>query len=188
MKRVLNLMLLQSVLLAATAQSITYFSKYYQSVWSVPLQIPTEVRWSVQRSDIGNAERSPSWKFKSDLPKTVMWATHNDYSGTGYDRGHLCPAQDRSQSLSMMKQTFYMSNVCPQLHSINAGSWKTTENYERALAKRVGRCKVIAMPLMLERDTVRIGASGIAVPHAFLKIIYDVQPDTLYSIFFIWNK
>ena len=142
----------------------------------------------VQRSNIGNAERSTSWKFKSDLPKSVMWASHNDYTGTGYDRGHMCPAQDRSHSSSMMRQTFYMTNICPQLHSINAGSWKATENYERQLAARLGKCRVIAMPLMLERDTVRIGTSGVAVPHAFLKIIYDVQPDTLYSIFFIWNK
>ena len=188
MKRVLSLMVLLVGTNAASCQSITYCSKYYNAVWSVPLQIPTEVRWTVHRSDIGNADRSPSWKFKNDLPKSVMWATHNDYSGTGFDRGHMCPAQDRSQSSSMMKQTFFISNVCPQLHSVNAGSWKTTENYERAIAKRVGKCRVMAMPLMLERDTVRIGASGVAVPHAFLKIIYDVQPDTLYKIFFIWNK
>lgn len=188
MKRVLSWLFMNIAILTAASQSITYSSSAYNSVWSVPLQIPVEVRWLLNRSDIGQAERSPAWRFKPDLPKSLMRVRHQDYNNSGYDRGHLCPAQDRSKSTSDMKRTFFLSNVCPQLHSVNAGGWKITENIEREIAKREDSCRVIAMPIFVERDTLRIGPNGIAVPHAFLKIIYNVNPDTLYKIYFLWNK
>lgn len=160
----------------------------FHSWWNEKTQVPSEVRWLLLSSDLGSVSRDPSWRFKRDLPKDIMKVRHSDYTNTGYDRGHMCPAQDRSSSKEAMRLTFVLSNICPQVHSVNAGSWKVTENEERKIARAHGRCRVIAMPLFLEKDTIRIGAHGLAVPHAFLKIIYDTNPDTLYQLYFIWNK
>ena len=188
MKRTFLALALTLTLVSALAQIVSRSGKYYYSRWEPSLQIPVEVRWLLLSSDIGKASREPAWKFVRDLPDSVMMATHDDYKKTGYDRGHMCPAQDRSSTKAEMKQTFFMSNVCPQVSRFNRGIWKQTENIERGQAITHGRCHVLAMPLFFEKDTIHIGRAHVAVPHAFLKIIYDINPDTIYNVFVLWNK
>lgn len=170
------------------AQNVIVSSDVYQSRWNTQTQTPFEVRYFLRSSDIGNVSRDPSWRFANDLPKLIQRATHDDYIKSGYDRGHLCPAQDRSNDPYRMRETFRISNIAPQVPSLNRGAWKRTEIAERHLARFMNQVRVITMPLYLEKDTAFIGVNKIAVPHAFLKIIYDVNPDTIYNIYFLWNK
>ena len=64
--------------------------------------------------------------------------TTADYRGSGYDRGHMCPAADMKWSYKAMNDCFYMTNICPQDHSLNAGSWSTLEKACRRWALREG--------------------------------------------------
>ena len=62
--------------------------------------------------------------FRKDTLITTESATLNDYKRSGYDRGHLCPAADRSWSETALSETFYMSNMSPQKPRFNRGIWK----------------------------------------------------------------
>ena len=55
----------------------------------------------------------------------------DDYEHSGFDRGHNMSAADNGCDTAAMKQCFYFSNMTPQVHSINAGAWKTLEMAER---------------------------------------------------------
>lgn len=55
--------------------------------------------------------------------------------GSGYDRGHLCASADRLYSKEANEQTFYMSNMSPQLSSFNQGYWVTLENLVQTLGR-----------------------------------------------------
>ena len=55
----------------------------------------------------------------------------NDYRGAGFDRGHLCPAGDRSVSREDMDATFLMSNMVPQAPDLNRITWEKLESYCR---------------------------------------------------------
>src|SRR4029079_4412010 len=57
--------------------------------------------------------------------------THRDYSGGGFDRGHLCPHSDRASSQEASFATFVMSNIIPQAPSVNQGPWAQLEDYTR---------------------------------------------------------
>lgn len=170
------------------SQIVSLKYDWYQSKFNSLLQVPSEVRWQLRFSDMGTTKREPSWRFMNDVPAPYGIATHDSYTNSGYHRGHMCPAADRSASKAGMKGTFRISNICPQLPDVNTGSWKKTENFERALVRYTDSCRIIAIPLFLEKDTTYIGGGVVAVPHAFLKIIYNVNPDTIYKTFFIWNK
>lgn len=176
------------VMFQAVAQTVLVENTAFRCKYDQRLQIPTETRWTVHKSDIGKSKREPSWRFVSDLPQPLGIATHGSYKGSGFHRGHMCPAADRSCSTQYMRQTFVMSNICPQYPSVNVGLWKKTEECERKLALRHGAVNVLTIPMFFDKDTIWIGGGKVAVPHAYLKLIYNINPDTLYNIFFVWNR
>ena len=66
-----------------------------------------------------------------------------DFKNSGYDRGHLCPAGDMNWSEQTMEESFYMSNMSPQLHEFNAGIWERLEKKVRSWAEQKGSVYVI---------------------------------------------
>ena len=86
-----------------------------------------------------NAKRKNKFKPDPDIPLN-MQTTPEDYSGSGFDRGHLCPSDDRCCSQAMNDQTFYLSNMQPQVHGHNGGVWKNLEEKVRAWA---GKCDTL---------------------------------------------
>lgn len=172
--------------LGANAQSIHHDS--FDVEYSSELGIPTQVKWSVKRTDLGHTKREPTFRFKADRETPRPRITSALYTRSGYQRGHMCPAADRSASKAAMRATFIMSNVCPMAPSLNTGAWKRTENKTREIALCNSRCSVWAAPLFFPQDTVWIGHGRIAVPHAFMKVIFDSNPSRLYGIFVCENR
>lgn len=67
------------------------------------------------------------------LPKAYQFSK-DPYVGSGYDHGHICPSADRLASAESNEQTFYMTNMQPQVHSFNAGIWERMEAKVRSWA------------------------------------------------------
>ena len=172
--------------LKANAQSIHHDT--FDIEYSSKLGIPTQVRWSVKRTDLGHTKREPSFRFKADRETPRPRITSALYTRSGYQRGHMCPAADRSASKATMRGTFVMSNVCPQVPELNTGAWKRTEIFERRIATTYGRCSVWAAPIFFPEDTTTIGRGRVAVPHAFMKVVFDSNPSRLYGIFICENR
>lgn len=103
-------------------------------------------RWSCYEMDAANSVRKwnrNDWKnpeyggkdpFQEDLsiPKEYR-TTLADYQYTGYDRGHICPSADRLNSKDANEQTFYLSNMQPQVNGFNTGVWATMESQLRTV-------------------------------------------------------
>lgn len=98
-----------------------------------------------------------------------------DYVNSGYDRGHLVPAEDRRFSEEALKETFYLTNVSPQNPSFNRGIWLQLENLVREWVKKYGELIVITGPVLEDLEgniNLQIGVNeDITVPWAFYKII-----------------
>jgi endonuclease G len=92
------------------------------------------VSWELKESDIGNAPRLP-FEPDPELPKGFTRVTTHIYDGSGFDRGHMCPAKDRSASTADSKAVFYMTNIIPQSPASNQKAWERLEDYCRHLAK-----------------------------------------------------
>lgn len=97
-------------------------------------------RWTCYEMDASNSAvnwKRPQWEGTSwggdpfqedpDIPQQYR-TTLSDYKGSGYDRGHICPSYDRQNSKEANEQTFYLSNMQPQINGFNAGVWLNMEN------------------------------------------------------------
>lgn len=155
--------------------------------YDVHLGIPQRVEWWVRDSDLGIAKRQSSFRFRTDKECPKPRVNSRMYANSGYQRGHMCPAADRSASITLMKQTFIMSNICPMTPHINAGAWKRTEVLERMVAMKYGACRCIASPLFFPKDTAWLANGRVAVPHAFIKILTCAGNKFFYRIFIIEN-
>ena len=93
------------------------------------------VAWHLSKSDIGNTERSESF-FPDTLLPAAWRIKPGDYTGSGFDRGHLCPSKDRSDSIENNTETFLMSNMAPQTANLNRRTWRLLEEYTRTEVAR----------------------------------------------------
>ena len=114
--------------------------------------------------------------FRADdlLPAGLYRVTENDYRGSGYERGHLCPSAGRTGTVEANDATFLMTNMQPQLHALNAGPWSVLETYGRQLA-RAGKQVAIVAGGIFHAQTTTIGP-GIALPSANFKVLLVLMP------------
>lgn len=160
----------------------------WNAVYSSALGLPVYIAWDVTREDIGSVKREPSMPFHADPRLGPDAVCSDDYNHSGYHRGHMVPAADRSNSLAAMKETFVMTNVCPQLPSLNTGAWKRLENYERVAALRLGRVHIRVAPIFTHEDTNHIAGGKVAVPHGYIKVIYAADSLTVIACQLFTNQ
>ncbi len=129
--------------------------------------IPNWVAWRLTKSDFGETARQNDFRPDERLPSNWEKITPVDYSGSGFDRGHLCPSADRSNSIKANSETFLMTNMTPQTHDLNAGPWEKLESYSRSMARRNVMLYIIAGQY---GDKGKI-KNKITVPTNFWKII-----------------
>ena len=102
-----------------------------------------------------------------------------DYKGSGFDRGHIVPAADARFNEQALKETFKMSNSCPQNPKFHRGFWARLEKHIRTIANRYDYVDVISGPLFLPVEEAGkkwvkfevIGENDVAVPTHFFKFV-----------------
>jgi endonuclease G len=95
---------------------------------------PNWVSWWTTKADLGERLERPDFQPDPHLPGHFRRIGYYDYSGSGYDRGHILPSADRFGNAAMNAQTFYMSNIVPQTGALNQFPWEKMESYSRSLA------------------------------------------------------
>lgn len=98
--------------------------------------IPNWVAWRVSKADLGSLDREDAFRPDDRLPNGWTRITPSDYTGSGYDRGHVCPNADRYGSREAADSTFVMTNMTPQTPDLNRGPWQKLEAYLRSLVTR----------------------------------------------------
>lgn len=167
---------------------LSLINSSYSVEYRPDLGIPTRVDWMISDSLMGSVKRTPTFRFKTDGRTPRPRITSALYTRSGYQRGHLCPAADRSASKELMRSTFLMSNVCPMTPAINTGAWKITEETGRAIARKGHNVNVTAGALFFPKDTTWIGGHRVAVPHAFIKFLWTNDDLHYFNYWIIENK
>lgn len=122
--------------------------------------------------------------FREDDKVSTGSATLEDYSRTGYDRGHLAPAADFKWDKQAMSESFYFSNMSPQLPAFNRGIWNRLEQQVRDWAVSETDLIVVTGPVF-KNTTTTVGINEVAVPDYYFKAILDVHPPHYKAIGFI---
>lgn len=119
----------------------------------------------------GDNERD---NFRPDPKLGKESPTPTDYTGSGYDRGHIAPAADFKFSKEAGLQCFYMSNMSPQAPELNRGIWKILEERVRVWARERNELYIVAGGV-LEKGLKKIGKKvKISVPKYYYKVILDM--------------
>jgi len=108
---------------------------------------PNWVSWRVTENDLGDAPRKQTFDADETLPAGSNIVRTSDYSGSGFDRGHMCPHSDRAANQDMSYATFVMTNIIPQAPNVNRKAWAQLEVYCRDLVKRHNRLYVLSGPI-----------------------------------------
>jgi endonuclease G, mitochondrial len=93
--------------------------------------IPNWTSWHLDSTWRGSASRQDDYRADTTLPAGFHQVQGGDYSGSGFDRGHMTPSADRTSSVPDNSATFLMTNMIPQAPGNNQGPWNNQENYLR---------------------------------------------------------
>jgi endonuclease G, mitochondrial len=158
-----------------TAYMLCYNEKYEQASW-VAYHLTAEMCDNNGEERKNNFREDPEVKTKSAIP--------DDYKKSGYDRGHLCPAGDMGWSEVTMSESFFMSNMSPQVPGFNRGIWKNLESEVREWAKKNKEIYVVTAGV-LEDSLATIGEDKVAIPAYYYKVILDVHSPEYKAIAFV---
>ena len=89
--------------------------------------------WQLNRSWLGRAPRQNDFRPDSTLPRSWYRVSSSDYTGSGYERGHMTPSAAHTSTVTNNSATFLMTNILPQAPDNNQGYWANLENYARTL-------------------------------------------------------
>lgn len=118
-----------------------------------------------------------------DLPADVRTELEQ-YRRSGYDRGHICPSADRLNSKDANEQTFYLSNMHPQINAFNAGVWLNMENKIRVWNQPSFRDTLYVVKggtIDGDDKIIRITEKGLPVPKYFFMAILCKNKDSSQS-------
>lgn len=153
--------------------------------YDADFKTPQWVAWTLTAAKAeGTVPREKN--FRPDPDVRGAQAYTKDYSHSGYDRGHMAPAGDMKWSEAAMRESFYLTNVCPQNQNLNRGDWKDLEELERTWAVKFGAVSIAAGPVYSSKSPERIGANKVAVPSAFFKVLLIGYPDAPRAYAFVF--
>lgn len=145
----------------------------YTVAFNEKTNMPNWVAWTISKEELIEREsRTNNFQPDPALPDH-MAVTTEDYTGSGYDRGHMCPAADNKFHWRAMDECFYMTNICPQNHNLNAGVWSSLEHQCRQWAEDGHTVHVACGPIISNKAKARyIGKEHkVRVPDAFFKVV-----------------
>jgi endonuclease G, mitochondrial len=134
-------------------------------------RIPNWVSWQLNKTWIGDTPRQNNFRPDDSLPANWYKVKSADYSGSGYDRGHMTPSADRDNTIENQSATYFMTNILPQAPENNQGPWAKLEEYCRELVAKQGKELYIIAGSYGNKGVIGRGPQKIVVPTSVWKVI-----------------
>ena len=158
--------------------TVSYNSDYKIANW---------VAYELTSKEATSKKNERSNKFVSDPMVKGATAMNEDYTRSGYDRGHMAPAGDMKWSAKAMRESFYLSNICPQKPGLNRGIWKDLEEQVRLWAKENGSLLIVTGPVITD-DLKRLGKNRVGIPKTFYKVICTITNGKPEGVGFLFDN
>ena len=162
--------------------------QFYTMSYSEEHEQPEWVAYELKREQFQRKGVGRSDNFRPDPKVKTKSASPSDYKRSGYDRGHLVPAGDMNFDKRAMSETFYMSNMSPQIRNFNGGIWRELEENTRDWAKKYKHLYVVSGPVLTVSTIDEIGRNQVSVPRTYFKVLLDLTPPETKAIGFIMDN
>jgi len=154
--------------------TLSYNEKFEQAEW---------VAYELKKSYVRSSNFDRPYFIEDPKVKTGS-ADWRNYKKSGYDKGHLCPAGDMAFAINAYNDTFFTSNISPQVHDFNGGVWNRLEQKVRYWANKYDGVYVITGGV-LQSNLKTIGQEKVLVPNYFYKILLDYSNGEFKMIAFL---
>ena len=145
--------------------------KAYVTSYNKDTKIPNWVAWHLTAGHTKGSHQRPGGAWHEDEEVDEPRATLYDYRGSGWSRGHMCPAGDNKWDAEAMYESFLFTNCCPQNNNLNSGTWNQIEMACRRWAERFGDVYIVCGPILFRQGHQTIGQNHVVVPEAFFKVV-----------------
>lgn len=150
-----------------------YSYKYNMALWS---------KYTLDSEKLENVVPRPKKRFILDINLPNKTVTHDDYTKSGYDRGHLTPVDDLQYSYDSASSTFVITNVVPMERSFNRGIWQRLENYVSDFIETYNEAVIVTGPIF-EGNLSYMGRDfNIPIPTSFYKLLVSDKCTEVYII------
>jgi endonuclease G len=147
----------------------------YALAYHRDLGTPVWTSWHLDSTWLGSTPRQDDFRADTTLPAGWYQVLGTDYSGSGYDRGHMTPSADRTKTVADNSSTFLMTNMIPQLPANNQGPWASLETYCRTLAGQGNELYIVSGGYGTQGT---IAAGHVTVPSQTWKVIIVIPVGT----------
>ncbi|MFK7786118.1 MAG: DNA/RNA non-specific endonuclease [Crocinitomicaceae bacterium] len=163
-----------------SAYRLSYNETHEQANWVTHIILPEIAT--------GNAVRSNDFRVdplvstgtaieKDYFLKSKKAGGDFEYDGFGYDRGHLAPSADFRWSEKALSESYFYSNMSPQMGDFNRLKWAELENWMREYVVENNTHLVIVTAPVLTDDLPKIerGINKVSIPNYFVKVALDMK-------------
>ena len=164
-----------------SAMALSYAEPYEQARWVAHIILPDIIEGTVGRTN----------DFREDPKVATGTAVEQDYflkylqpdssyeyDGFGYDRGHLAPSADFRWSKKALSESYYYSNMSPQLADFNREAWAELEALLRSYLYEHPNTQlyVVTGPILQEGlPVIERSVNKVAIPKQYFKIALDLE-------------
>lgn len=156
--------------LSSKSEQLLYRKSYTVS-YNREYKIPNWVAWHLTAKHTTGQIPRPNNAWHEDVQVPEPRAMVSDYKGSGWSRGHMCPAGDNKWDSDAMYESFLLTNCCPQNANLNSGDWNQIEMSCRRWAEQYGDIYIVCGPILFNKEHETIGPNKIVVPEAFFKVV-----------------
>lgn len=163
---------LQPEITTPPAKGTTYVDHAYRTEVDNTALVPRWVMYTLKGEVVIGCNKRRGNFHEEEQIAAMHRASPVDYDHSGYDKGHMAPAEDFALDPAEMSDSFSMANMAPQLPGLNRAEWEHLEETVRAWAFARGELTIFVGPVIPDHPKT-IGADHVAVPSAFWKVIWD---------------
>jgi len=163
------------------AMALVYAEEHEQAKWVAHIITPDIIKGSVLRTNdfrVDPMVATGTAVEKDYFLKYLQQDSTYEYDGFGYDRGHLAPSADFRWSEKALSESYFYSNMSPQLPAFNREIWAKLENDLRGYIFRNPETQlyVVTGPV-LEDDlpVIERGINKVSIPKQFWKVALDLK-------------
>lgn len=163
--------------LHATIESIPVCRHAYVLEYSLHHKTPLWVAHLLRPEyTVGCLARDDTFEADLSIPRAHR-VSPSDFRSSGYDMGHMVSSADMSWDELVMRESFIMTNIAPQLPGFNRGIWRRLEDQTRAWAQeRKHPLLVYTGPIYSGMYTAAIERDKmILIPDEYFKVIVDTE-------------
>ncbi|MCO6493737.1 MAG: DNA/RNA non-specific endonuclease [Phaeodactylibacter sp.] len=164
-----------------SAMALEYAEEHEQARWVAHIILPDIVSGSVGRTDDFRPDPLVATGSAVEADYFLKYPKADgtfDYDGFGYDRGHLAPSADFRWSEKALSESYYYSNMSPQIDAFNREGWAELESLIRGYVFRNpgSQLYVVTGPILREGlPAIERGVNKVSIPEHFYKVVLDRQ-------------